>query len=197
MKEIKFGEVFGTSDAEQAFTLFHTEFKLFFDLCFPIVKIKINTKTRPKWLSNVSRLRYAIIFWGNDTNWERVFKCQKKCIRAMCGLKQTDSCKEYFKKLGLLTVPSIYILESALFIKQNSTLFTLESGSRNRSRLYNNISRTFKTALYEKSVFNMATKIYNKIPKNIKDASSINIFKHKLTTFLIERCYYSLCDFLT
>lgn len=61
----------------------------------------------------VSRLRYAIIFWGNATNWDKVFKCQKKCVRAMCGLKKTDSCREHFKKFGLLTVPSIYILESA------------------------------------------------------------------------------------
>jgi len=36
---------------------------------------------------------------------------QKRIIRVMLGLRQRTSCKEKFKKLKILTVPSLYILE--------------------------------------------------------------------------------------
>ncbi|KAG7313180.1 hypothetical protein JYU34_000272 [Plutella xylostella] len=56
-----------------------------------------------------SNIRYGIIFWGNCTDKDVVFRAQKRCVRAMCGLKTTDSCAPHFKRLNLLTMPSIYI----------------------------------------------------------------------------------------
>lgn len=47
-----------------------------------------------------SALRYGVIFWGNSTNKEVVFKMQKKCIRSMCGIKQTDSCVPFFFQIS-------------------------------------------------------------------------------------------------
>lgn len=144
-----------------------------------------------------SRLRYAIIFWGNATNWERVFKCQKRCIRAMCGLKRTDSCRTFFKNNNLLTMPSLYIFEMALFIRQNPKLFKTVVRSRSRKQLYtlNNIQH--KTALYAKSVFVMAPKIYNRIPNYIKECNDYNLFKSKLFQFLIDYTFYSVSDFMS
>lgn len=63
-----------------------------------------------------SVLRFGILFWGNSTNKQMLFKSQKRCIRAMFGLDIRDSCKPYFIKHKILTLPSLFIYETAIFL---------------------------------------------------------------------------------
>jgi hypothetical protein len=56
-----------------------------------------------------SQLEYGIIFWGSSTVMKSLFVAQKRVIRVMLRLNPRDSCREGFKKLGILTVPSLYI----------------------------------------------------------------------------------------
>ena len=91
----------------------------------------------------------------------------------MCGLKTEDSCAPYFKKLNILTLPTLYILEISIFVKTNPDLFQKMATVRSvpiRSQ-YKNCLNSFKcrTALLEKSVLGMAPRIYNKIPGSIKE----------------------------
>lgn len=144
-----------------------------------------------------SHLRYGIIFWGNSTDKDLVFKAQKRCLRSMFGLSSTDSCKPYFTKYRLLTCPSLYLLESALFVKNNPDLFQRQSVAIQRNRRDNDsvcVPR-HKTALMYKSVVCMAPKIYNKVPKHIRDLKA-TLFKKRLTEYLIHNCIYSVSDFL-
>lgn len=146
-----------------------------------------------------STLRYGVIFWANSCEKNNVFKAQKRCIRSMCNLKQTDSCKPHFKSLRILTLPCLYIYETALFVKKNSKLFKKASEERYRSTRpeyrHELCLRASKTALMHKSIICMAPKIYNKIPNAIKDLNLIQ-FKRKLNDFLIEKCYYTIGEFL-
>ncbi|KOB65431.1 putative rotatin, partial [Operophtera brumata] len=48
---------------------------------------------------------------------------QKRCIRAMFHLKMIDSCKPFFYKYNILTIPSLYIFETAMFVKDNPDIF--------------------------------------------------------------------------
>lgn len=142
-------------------------------------------------------LRYGIIFWGNSTNKELVFKAQKQCIRTMFKLKVTDGCKPFFIKYKILTLPSLYILESAMFVKSNHNLFPRMSDTVVRNRRDNTKLRLHKskTTLMNNSIFCMGPKIYNKIPKFWKERDS-NIFKNKLNNFLANKAYYNINDFL-
>lgn len=144
-----------------------------------------------------SVLRYGIIFWGNSTNKEIAFKAQKRCIRAMFNLKQTDSCRPFFKKYKLLTLPSLYVLETIMFVKSNPDLYQRISDTVTRNRRDNSKLRSHiaKTALMKKSIFCMAPTIYNKIPKEHKDLDA-NMFKKKMRNLLTEKCYYHINDFL-
>lgn len=73
------------------------------------------------------------MFWGNTTDKQSVFIAQKKCVRSIFGLKQDDSCKPYFRKYKILTLPSVYISEVANFVRNNPTYFEMNSvGSRQR-----------------------------------------------------------------
>lgn len=144
-----------------------------------------------------SILRYGIIFWGNSTDKDIIFIAQKRCIRAMFSIKSTESCKPLFKKHHILTVPSLYIFEIALFVKTNSNLFPRLSDKSSRIRRDGSklCLHTARTSHMMKSVFCMAPVIYNKIPHEIKDMN-VHMFKKKLLHLLAEKCYYKVCDFI-
>lgn len=144
-----------------------------------------------------SHLRYGIIFWGNSTDRGAPFKAQKRCVRSMFRLKPTDSCKPYFVKYKILTMPSLYILEVAMFVKQNKHLFLSFKELSSRSRRDNTVlcSQSANTALMRKSIFCMAPIIYNKLPKSWKEENS-KIFKKRLQKFLEKKAYYNISEFL-
>lgn len=144
-----------------------------------------------------SLLRYGVIFWANSTNKQDVFVAQKRCVRAISNLKLTDSCKPHFKTLKILTVPCLYIYEVALFVKSNPMYFPtfrerFRFNMRNGEMLCNRKSRT--TLMYN-SLFCMAPKIFNKLPQTLKMQDYIN-FKTKLKYLLVDKCYYSITEFL-
>lgn len=138
-------------------------------------------------------LRYGVIFWGNSTNKDKAFKAQKQCIRAIFGLRQTDSCKPYFRRSKLMTLPCIYILESALFVKTNIHLFEFKTRLRHNDKLE---LKPHKTNLFKQSILYMAPLVYNKIPKCLRTISEIGIFKQRLQNLLETKCYYSIKEFL-
>lgn len=140
-----------------------------------------------------STLRYGIIFWANSVDRELVFKAQKRCIRSLCGIQQLDSCKPYFKKLRILTLPCLYIFEIVLFVKGNSQLFQQFKSIRLRNKIN---SLPSKTALFRKSIFGMAPKIFNKIPNELRNTDDMISFKSKLFKFLVDKAYYSISEFL-
>lgn len=145
-----------------------------------------------------SVLRYGVIFWGNSTNREIIFKAQKKCIRTMFGLRVIDTCKPLFIKFKILTLPSLYIFEVAVFVKTNPNLFKKMSDLNNRSRRDDSslCVRRSHTALMYKSVFCMAPVIFNHIPRPIKELN-VSLFKKRLKYLLVNKAYYSISEFLT
>jgi len=68
-----------------------------------------------------SLLQFGIIFWGTTINLSKALILQKRIMRVMLGLRQRTSCREKFKKLYVLTVPSLYglILEMMMFVIKN------------------------------------------------------------------------------
>lgn len=145
-----------------------------------------------------SILRFGIIFWANSTNKDFIFKRQKRCIRSMFNLHVTDSCRPLFIEHKILTLPSLYIFEMALFVRKHTHLFPCKSNFVARNRRDNSQLQipNSKTAFLRKSVVCMSRKIYNKIPISLKDLDD-NIFRFKLKQLLIIKCYYTINDFLT
>lgn len=140
-----------------------------------------------------STLTYGVVVWANSAEKQSAFKAQKKCIRAICGINKRESCKPYFKKLKLLTLPSIYIYESALLVKKNLCNYETLISKRHNSKLRQPYHRT---VLYSNSTLVMRVIIYNKIPQCFKDIDNIDIFKLKLKKFLIDKTYYTIEEFI-
>lgn len=146
-----------------------------------------------------SVLRYGVVFWGQSTNRELVFKLQKRCIRSMFGLRRTDSCMPYFKKYNILTFPALYILETSLFVKNNPHLFKKMATVKKlpiRAQYMNTLCHVkCKTALMKKSFFGIAPQVFNKVPDAIK-CMPLQKFRNTLQKLLLENCYYTLDQFL-
>lgn len=144
-----------------------------------------------------SHLQYGLIFWGNSPYFNRAFQHQKKVIRAMCKTHPLASCKPLFKELQILTLPSLYIYQIIMLIKENESQFPRNSDihthhTRNRDNLYQPYSRL---ALGENSPRHIGIKCFNKINQCIDTGSNMS-FKNKILKFLCDKAYYDVDEFL-
>jgi hypothetical protein len=74
-----------------------------------------------------STLKYGILFWENLKNLTKIFKLRKKLIRLIASVSSTTSCKQYFKELKIMTLPSIKIYEILVHIKMSLNRFKTNS----------------------------------------------------------------------
>jgi hypothetical protein len=66
-------------------------------------------------------LSYGIVVWGRSAkaNTTRIFILQKRAVRYTAGLKHLEWCRNSFRNLKILTVYSLYIQETILYVKEN------------------------------------------------------------------------------
>lgn len=76
----------------------------------------------------------------------------------MFGLQNTDSCKPFFIKFKILTLPSLFIYEVVTFVKSNPKLFSRLADISSRTRRDNDklCIVPCNTALMHKSIFCLA-----------------------------------------
>jgi hypothetical protein len=74
-----------------------------------------------------SVMTYGIIFWGNTSYGSYIFEIQKTIIRIITNSRSRVSCRELFKKLKILPLPSQYIFSLLLLVIKNRDLFKSNS----------------------------------------------------------------------
>jgi len=74
-----------------------------------------------------SIITYGIIFLGNSLHSEEIFKVQKRIIRIIMNLSKNASCRQPFRELNILPVPSQYVLLLFLFITKNKDQYMTNS----------------------------------------------------------------------
>jgi hypothetical protein len=84
-----------------------------------------------------SLMTYGIIFWGNPTHTIHVFRLQKRVISIITNSTPRDSCRQLFKKTGILPLMSQYIFSLLLFIVNNKALFKMNSEIHSINIRYN------------------------------------------------------------
>lgn len=143
-----------------------------------------------------SLLSYGIIFWGGSPDFMEIFKLQKWCIRVMTGIDRRTSCRQYFRELNILPLPSLYILEVLTFVKNNLHLFHSnahfhEYPTRRRGDLC--VAR-HRTALYERGPRYVGLKLYNMLPGEFKILSRVG-FRAVLKRELQREAFYSINEY--
>lgn len=83
-----------------------------------------------------------------------------------------------------------------MFVKKYPHLFKLNLEHNPRSIRHTNklFIPKCNVKLFQKNIYFMAIKIFNKIPNNIKELP-ITKFKTKLTTWLLDKCFYDINEF--
>jgi len=146
-------------------------------------------------------LRFGILFWGGrgrELN-KRIFRIQKRVIRLMSGVRSRTSCRQLFKELNILTLASLYIFEITCFIRKycQSLEQNYQVHQHNTRRKLDIHVKTQKTELYKKSVINMGTRVYNNLPKSLKEINDYKVFKKELKIFLLFQSFYSVEEFIS
>lgn len=148
-----------------------------------------------------SKLRYSIRCWGRsyDYNIKRAFILQKRVIRTMVGIPPWESCREKFRELQILTVPSLYVMALLIdIIKCRDKYETAEQKAiRLKTRRKDIIIDFFpKLNIAKHCSRYQAVKIFNSLPINLKCIDSLSIFQQKLRNLLLEGCFYTVNDFI-
>ena len=143
-----------------------------------------------------SHLNNNIILWGNSVGNRRVFVLQKRIIRLIFNLKPKHSCRTTFKTNSILPLPSIYILKTLLFIKENLNLYptNAESHSYNTRERKMLVVPLHRTAKYELTPSYVGIKLYRHLPDYFRTLSK-GAFKKQIKKLLKEKCYYSVEEF--
>jgi hypothetical protein len=143
-------------------------------------------------------MSYGIMFWGNSSHSSVIFKKQKRVIRILMGCDYRESCRELFKELYILTLSAQYIFPLLLFAVNNRNYFVSNSVYHNihtRRKNYLHLPQV-SLAMYQKGVYYSGIKLFNGLPKAIKDISSkAEKFKIAPKHYLLTQPFYSLNEF--
>jgi hypothetical protein len=145
-----------------------------------------------------SLLIYGVVFWGNSHISDTIFKIQKRVIRIITNNSRRASCKQLFKRLKILTLPSQYIFSVLVFIAENNDLFRFNKdihGLNTRNLLDLHLPSTHLT-IVQRGVLYSGCKVFNNLPTHIKSHfENIRQFKKILKNYLIEHSLYSLEEY--
>jgi len=146
-----------------------------------------------------SIMQYGIEFWGFSPGADRIFKVQKKFLRIMTYAPWKSSCKPIFKKHKIMTVPNLTIYKILLMVQSNYEIYSND----NFEHVYNTRYKTnfqlpiHRLRLVEKTPVYAGKKLFNKLPASLKSKINSNFFKSSLNSFLLDKNYYCITDYLT
>jgi hypothetical protein len=72
-------------------------------------------------------MSYGIVFWGNSTHSDQIFKIKKRIVRIITKARNRDSCRPLFKALNILPFYSQYIFSIFIFVVKNMDKFVTNS----------------------------------------------------------------------
>jgi len=140
---------------------------------------------------------YGILLWGCSGAADKVLLLQKRAIRTMLGLRYNESCKEYFRKEGILTIPSIFIYTCVKYVRENIEEFHRNGdehtyNTRQADNLQTPIHRLKAT---QRSTHYWGTKLYNHLPHVWKGLDAER-FAAKVREVLLGLAVYTLQEFM-
>jgi hypothetical protein len=143
-------------------------------------------------------MNYGIIFWGNSSHSTKIFRIQNKIIRIIAGCRSRGSCRDLFKNLKILPLPSQYILSLLLFVVNNRDKFKLKSDVHNINtrQKYNFHHPSSNLSIYQKEVYPFGIKVFNNLPHSIKNLSNgTKQFKSALKNYLHTHSFYTIAEY--
>ena len=114
-----------------------------------------------------SLLQFCILFWGSS-GWIKYCNTwnSKTSDKTNGSHKHRTSCRQLFKELNIRTLVSLYIMEVTCYIRKHHQFVELNSNIHvhNTRRKMDIHIQSYNTDLYKRSVIDVGTKLYNKLP---------------------------------
>ncbi|KAG8259964.1 hypothetical protein J6590_108364 [Homalodisca vitripennis] len=144
-------------------------------------------------------MSYGITLWGGcaNTHFQRCFVLQKKAIRIISKIGMRESCREHFKSLDLLTLPSLYMYETVLYcrykceVTRGRDIHDYNTRGRDALRPAQHRLRAFEALPSE-----VGAKLINKLPLDLQAENGQPLFKRKLRNLLVQGAFYSVGEFV-
>jgi hypothetical protein len=130
-----------------------------------------------------SVMSYGIIFRGNLTYSNLIFKIQKRIVRIIMKARNRESCCPLFRQLNILPIYSQHKFSLLLFVVKNLDILNFNSdvhsiNTREVSHLHFPANKLTEV---QKGVNYSGIRIFNNLPQSIRDLSSDAInFKQAL-----------------
>ena len=122
---------------------------------------------------------------------KKLFSFQKRAVGLLFSLKNRDTRRALFRKLGILTLTSI--LQSAKYAKKILPLYSNSQVHKYNTRFRNDFRRkNVSHPLPSQRI----SRIYNKFPQRLKETSDIKTFAKHLERWLLDKEYYSIKNLL-
>jgi hypothetical protein len=124
----------------------------------------------------------------------------KEGLRIMLGLGHRSSCREAFKRLDILTIPSLYIYAMIMFVIRNTdicqtsgSLHGINTRQENKLRI-----SSVKFSSIQKGVLYSSIKISSKLTSDIVELpNNTNRFQSAQRKYLVMSVFYSVDEFLS
>jgi hypothetical protein len=118
-----------------------------------------------------SIMSYGIIFCGNSTHSNLIFKIQKRMVRIIMKARNKDSCRPLFRQLNILPLYSQYIFSVSIFVVKNLDIFKFNSAlhSINTRQGFDLYLPSNKLAKVQKGVYYSGIKIFTNLPQSIRN----------------------------
>ena len=144
-------------------------------------------------------LYYGITAWGNAhaTHIQRLTLLQKRAIRIVAHAPFLAHTQPLFASLKILRLNEMYMYQSAIFmylcqhLLLPSSLLELYS-LNNHFHNYNTRSANnyhlpkSHTSFFQRSIIYNGPQLWNSLPSAIRDSKSVNVFKNRYKTFLLN-----------
>ena len=132
----------------------------------------------------VPHMLYGLEIWYStlQSNKDRIFKLQKKSIRAIQNLRYNEHTSSHFQILGSLKLDDLYKLRLLTFMYINQNLFATNSDihlhlTRHRNDI---VLPRFRRARTQSSWMYQGATLWNNLPGNLKTLNTVGIFKSNI-----------------
>lgn len=146
-----------------------------------------------------SVLQYGTELWGHAADRLRAFRMQKRAVRAIAKVSRRTSAKPFFKSLEIPTLPSLVILQLAIYARKNLEMLDRRADKHSllmALRRDEDLAPVSVRLMRSRRLTHvMGPEVYNCLPVEIKNTMSDNVFKIKLKNWLVKKTFYSIAEF--
>ena len=139
-------------------------------------------------------MKYGTEVWGGSSHGPKMLVSQKKAVRAIEGVGNTESCRPLFKKHSILTFYGVYILQQLLQTKKDLHKYQQRNDIHQHNTRQCHYIQVPQGRLNCTRYTREGISLYNAIPEEWKRLPTRD-FRRKVTAFLTESPPYSLSEY--